>query len=235
MRYELRATCSSEINSMLLGTIGRDLLNAATGDELLAYIKSVAIVIMHKEVHRQNFTKLQQSDNESITHYIARLKSAPQLCDFSIANPTGATMVSFAEEMVATQLISGLQNQDHQSSLLKDADMLQSFKAMFDRLISLETTDKSTLRLANRESVASASAAMKSSYQKAKFQRGDGARSDGARNTSKDQQRRCDYCRRTTHPDGKSMSKSNCPAAGRTCNACGTLDHFANVCRKTAN
>ena len=108
MRYELRATCSGEINSMLLGTIGRDALNVATEEELLANIKSVAVIIMHKEVHRQNFTRLQQSENESITHFVARLKSAAQLCDFSIANPTGATMVSFAEEMVATQMISGL-------------------------------------------------------------------------------------------------------------------------------
>ena len=116
-RYELRQSCSAEVNQMLLGFVGREELNNATEQELLDHIKCVAVVVIHKEVHRQNFAKMEQGDGETITQFVARLRFQARHCEFTVENPQRLQHVSFAESMIATQMISGLRNQEHQSSV----------------------------------------------------------------------------------------------------------------------
>ena len=235
IRYELRQSCSDEINQMLLGFIGRDKLNVASEKELLEYIKSVAVVVVHKEVHRQNFGKMEQEEGESITHYVARLKTQAMLCEFTVPNPDRLPQVSFPDSMIATQMISGLRNKEHQSSVLRDAVTLSSFKSTFDRLLTLETTDKSTPHLGNRSnacpSASTMSAALKSQYRRNKFKKSTPKASE-EKEKQHQEVKKCRGCGRTTRPGGKPLSRNHCPAEGQICSNCGIKNHFAVVCEQ---
>ena len=100
-------------------------------------------------MHRQKFRILSQSPGESITCFVAGLRTQDALCEFCITCPseTCATSVSYTEDMIAGQMIAGLANVDHQAKILAEAKTLTTLKDKYDRLASLETTDQSTLHL----------------------------------------------------------------------------------------
>ena len=142
---ELRACCSADINKLLFDFVGPATLNTATESSLLAHIKSVSVKGVHKEVHRLAFVKIRQADNEPVVKYVARLQAQAALCDFTVACPTtGCQRVSYAEEMVAHQLIAGLINPEFQSMILSEATTLTSLKLKVECLQTLESTEEST-------------------------------------------------------------------------------------------
>ena len=98
IRMELRAACSPDVNQLLFEFVGPDTLDNASENELLAHIKSIAVKGVHKEVHRKHFGKVKQGDGESVTHYVARLKSQASLCGFTV-ECSCHQRVSYAEEM----------------------------------------------------------------------------------------------------------------------------------------
>ena len=101
IRMELRAACSADVNKLLFEYVGAVKLNSCTEQELLAYIKSVAVKVTHKEVHRVEFAKMTQNQGEKVTRYIARLKAKAFLCKFEIkCSCDPATIVSYADERV---------------------------------------------------------------------------------------------------------------------------------------
>ena len=147
---ELRSTCSTVASKFLFDFVGANQLNSWTEVQLLAHIiKSVAVKGVYKEVHRQKFHSLHQSPGESITRFLARLHSQAALCEFRVICPsqTCTTSVSYAENMIAGQMIAGLANVAHQAKILAEATTLTTLKAKYDRLASLETTGQSTSHL----------------------------------------------------------------------------------------
>ena len=66
---ELRMACIPELNRLLFDLMGAEALNMASGDQLLQYIKLVAVRGLHKEVHWQNFHSMKQKEGESIIHF----------------------------------------------------------------------------------------------------------------------------------------------------------------------
>ena len=114
-RNELRCTCAHEVNQLLFDIIGPATLDTCTENELLGYIKSVAVEGSHKEVHRQRFQALKQEEGQRITSFLAKLKSQAQLCDFNVTCPNQQCQrsVSYSTNMVAGQLIAGLHNTEH--------------------------------------------------------------------------------------------------------------------------
>ena len=121
IRNELRAACSKEIDKLLFNFIGADVLNSSTEEELLNHIKSVAVRGLHKEVHRQTFQSIRQKEGEPVTHFLARLRSQADFCEFSVKcsnTPDCGRQISYAEDMISGQLIAGLINNEHQSRLL---------------------------------------------------------------------------------------------------------------------
>ena len=228
LRMELRASCSSDVNKLLFEYVGPTQLDGATEEELLAHIKSVAVKGLHKEVHRMNFGKMRQADGESITHYVARLKSKASLCSFVISCACQEN-VSYAEEMISQQLVTGLRDQQHQSKILSEASTLTTLKAKVERLQILETTEEATTKLqvttGSSAAQQSEAAAAKSKYKQEKSR----PREDKSK---KPPTTRCKYCGRSSHPSGKSMERKNCPAADKKCLSCGTEGHFRAVCLK---
>ena len=226
IRNELRSTCSSVINKLLFDFVGASTLNTCSEQQLLSHIKSVAVKGVHKEVHRQKFHSLHQSPGEPITRYLARLRAQVALCEFRVTCSAGecAAPVSYAEDMIAGQMIAGLANIEHQSKILAEATTLVSLQAKYDRLISLETTDQSTSHLhaaPPKPMIPSESAAQKSQYAQQKRSKKEGRALVP-----------CKGCGETYHPPGKSMARKDCPAFGTVCRNCGIRGHLQRVCRQ---
>ena len=73
IRNELRSACTGAVNELLFNFVGPDQLDRATEEELLNHIRSVAVKAVHPEVYRQQFSRIKQSDDESITpHFVSR-------------------------------------------------------------------------------------------------------------------------------------------------------------------
>ena len=244
VRNELRCTCSHEVNQLLFDIVGPEILNSCSESQLLEYIKSVAVQGSHKEVHRQKFQALKQEEGQLVTHFLAKLKSQAQLCDFNVncPNPLCGRSVSYTTNMVAGQLIAGLHNSDHQARVLAEAASLTTLQAKFDRLVSLETTDLATRRLNMTVSPGTTSAtnAMNSNFrgqrqqhpqQRRRYQQS-GAATRPPRHIPQQAPHQqphqqiipCKGCGQTVHT-GKTMRRADCPAFNHICENCGIRGH----------
>lgn len=239
IRNELRSTCSKEVRTMLFNFIGSEFLVNASEVELVAYIKSVAVRSVHKEVHRQEFRVLRQEEGENITGFAARLKAKAIQCKFDSGKCT--SKCSYADEMISSQIISGVRNSDHRGKVLAEMDALDALPKLIERLLVLECTQKASKRFVDsprdspRDFTDGMVAAQKSSYRK--FQSSQGAppsrgrRQTGSRNQF-DGKPRCKGCGMRSHGPGKTMVRDqNCPAWGRKCHNCQQENHFKSVCR----
>jgi len=243
---ELRDSCSPEVNRMLFEFIGADKLNDThlTEEILLKDIKAVAVRSIHKEVHRWHFNQIAQDDSEKVTKFVGRLKAQAILCDYNVDCQCGRR-VSYAEEMVAQRLVSGVTNPEHQSKVLGEAEELNTLKKKVDKMISLETTDEASSKM--RLPFTSRSNPIKSSQykrdqrqkltgndRKIKPQGEDNERMKRGRSRFQrsNTRKRCRGCGRSSHPNGKTMARKDCPAWGQKCNACQKENHFEKVCEK---
>lgn len=237
IRDELRSACSKEVNQLLFNFVGQASLESANETTLLGYIKSVAVRGMHTEVHRHHFFKMTQTEGETITHFVARLRSQALLCQFSVAAtipcpcPTpehcprqcpATSPISYMDEMISSQMVSGLQNAEHQNRILAEAASLTTFKAKFDMLVSLEMTDKATPLLSHHQNslvTPSSSAATKSEYKRQKRLKND--------EKGKETPSKCRGC-------GKGCpTRKSCPANGQKCRGCKRIGHFQSVCEQS--
>ena len=242
IRNELRCACSLEVNKLLFDIIGPTILDACTEDDLLKHIKSIAVQGSHKEVHRQTFQALSQADGELVTNYLAKLKAQAHLCEFNVPCQNCQTSVSYSTDMVSAQLIAGLHNADHQARVLAEAATLTTLQSKFDKLVSLETTDQATRRLnmtvspGGGPSVTNATTSNRNPPQRRdRSNSRQPARTNNQNNNSGGASATvhpCKGCGKTSHPDGKSMRRSDCPAFDKECDNCHIKGHFQRVCKK---
>ena len=88
IRDNLRQCCEPQLNKRLFDVKGVATLNQASEDNLLGWIKEIAVKGVHKEVHRTQFVNLKQKQGETISSFYGRLKSEAALCDFVQCAPT---------------------------------------------------------------------------------------------------------------------------------------------------
>lgn len=226
IRMELRSACSSDVNKMLFEFVGADVLDTCTEADLLGHIKSVAVKTVHKEVHQMVFNMMTQNEGESVTGYVARLKSQAFLCEFrKSCSCQPAREISFADEMVAQRLIAGLANQEHQRRVLSEVATLVTLEQKIERLRVLETTDESSTVLRAPPSKPSEASAARSQYQKLKKKTAE---------TPKKEKPTCKWCGRVSHPGGKPLEKIHCPARQMECFKCKKVGHLEAVCESSA-
>ena len=65
----------------------------------------------------------------------------------SSPSPDLVKNASYAEDMIAGQMIAGLANVEHQGKILAEATSLTTLKAKFNKSVSLETTDQAMSHL----------------------------------------------------------------------------------------
>ena len=162
IRDNLRQCCSAQLNKRLFDVKGAATLNAATEENLLAWIKEIAVQGVHKEVHRTQFVHLKQKQGERINSFHGRLKAEARLCDFRMTSPetcgnadctcaNHGVQVSYQDDMVATQLVAGLYNSDHQSKVLSESSTLVTLDDKLKRLLVIEKSDTSLSTLGSNE------------------------------------------------------------------------------------
>ena len=233
IQMELRAACSQDVNKLLFEYVGAATLNSATEEELLTHIKSIAVKGTCKEVHRMNFFKIIQMEGETITQFVARLRAQAVLCQFRIEHTDSdgqIHLLSYVDDMVSQQLISGLSNHHHQTQVLSEASTLITLQAKIDKLQCLEATVSSTdqMRTTPRDTTPSTANPIRSSYKRDHRNRfTKRTPPTGFNNKSFP----CKGCGRTSH-EGKTMARKDCPAIDKFCGNCGIKGHFHTVCRK---
>ena len=225
---ELRAACSQDVNRLLFEYVGATTLDVATEVQLSAHIKSVAVKGTCKEVHRMNFFKLAQMDGETITQYIARLRAQYILCQFKVGYTDSngqPKQLSYIDDMMTQQLISGLKNHHHQNQVLSEAAVLTTLQSKIQKLQCLEATVSSTEQmrimppsLRNENTIV---APIRSSYKRD---------NRNQQSPQKPSTNRCRGCGRSSH-EGKTMSRKDCPSFNKSCGSCGIKGHFRAVCQ----
>ena len=225
IRLELRASCSTEVNKLLFEYVGPSVLNSCTEAQLLQHMKSVAVKIVQKEVHRLDFNSMLQEDGESITRWVARLRAKAFLCEFTVPCTccTPAKEISYAEEEIAQRLIAGLRNKEHTRRILADATNLKTLEEKIERLQVLETTEQSASSLSVQQHN-TAAAASKSQYKAGK---------STPKPEVEGQIQTCQWCGLPSHPGGKPLERSNCPANNKKCSRCQRKGHFGRVCKNS--
>ena len=162
-----------DVNRLLFEYVGATALNTATEEELLTYIKSIAVKGTHEEVYRMKFFRLSQMDSETVTQYVTCPRSQAILCQFKIActNHEQQTFVNFADEMITQQLILGLRNQYHQLCILSEGSVLPTLREKFQHLQCLESTEQSTnIMRSSMPPSGSVNAPIRSSYKRGRTQ-----------------------------------------------------------------
>ena len=237
---------------MLFNFVGPDALESASEEELLGYIKSVAVKTVHPEVYRQQFFVMSQNDGETITCYISRLKAKAMLCTFTQkCDGAAQCTTNHSEDMIRSQLIAGLRNAAHQSKVLGEMQQLKTLDQLTERLLTLESTEQASshLRPHNDASDGADVALIRSSYQSQRaglHNRQDTPRpemsrqspstparpnsqppSTSARPNNRSPVTSCAGCGQPAHRN----RRKQCPAHGLSCHNCGKLHHFSRVCR----
>ena len=219
IRLELRAACSSEVDKLLFEYVGSAALDECSEMDLLGHIKSVAVKIVHKEVHRMAFHKMLQQQGEPVTQWTARLKAKAFLCVFEVPCKccTPAVMTSYAEDEIAQRLVAGLINQDQKRKVL--AATLTTLDLKVKHLQTLETTEESVLSLHTPASPTDVAATV-SQYKASK-----------SKVTTPEPT--CRWCGKTSHRGGGLSDRKKCPANNKKCNRCQGKGHFGVVCEKS--
>ena len=118
---------------------------------------------------------------------------------------------------------AGLANMEHQSWVLAEAATIATLEQKFNRLVSLETTDKSISHLHNTIHPLALSSAKRSNH-KRRFK-------ETKTSSSPQYTKPCSGCWRTSNPRG-SMSRKDWPAVRLVCHNCELTGHLKKVCRK---
>ena len=226
IRNELRAAYTSELNRLLFDLLGAETLNSATEEQLLQYIRLVAVRRFHEEVHHQNFHSMRQKERESIPHFKARLRTLAKFCEFSVTcpnKPDCSQHINNSSDMVAGQMVAELANTDHQTKMLAEAATLTTQQQKFNRLVSLEMTDQSTLYFSNIMHCTTT----------VNVQRLNCKQQSREIRTSLTPQyaKPCRRCERHSHPN-RSRNCKDSPAAKMTCFDCRIIKHFERIRQK---
>ena len=160
IRDELRECCSKQLNTRLVQMHGSGSLGSCDEEQLLGYIKAIAVRGVHKEVHRAAFQGMHQQQGEMYQGYAARLKAKADLCLYVIkATACGDDLCNCAghnrqlyyrDEMVGTQLVAGALNKEHQAKILSETASLHSLEDKLDRLMALEKSESSSATLSGQ-------------------------------------------------------------------------------------
>ena len=146
-RFYLRSACSPQINETLFNFVRPDTLNTCSEEDLVDFIKSVAVKTIHIEVYCQQFFTLCKTDCESITNFISRLKAQAMLCAFTTKGSCNQNTCigSFTEDIMKSQLIAGLGNASHQSKILSEIEVLKTLEQVTTRLLALESAKRAMI------------------------------------------------------------------------------------------
>ena len=114
----LYSACCSEVQTSLINTKSNCL--SLPENELLDTIQLIVTKQTNPAVHRMNFRRIVQQENETIKEFTVRLRSAAIDCEFSCPS----CEADISSPSIKDQFISGLNNDILQTDILAKADKL---------------------------------------------------------------------------------------------------------------
>ena len=113
---QLRAACDDGLRSRVYDSGDFASLNNVT--LLLARMKELAVVTVHKSVHLMNLYKMVQQPEENIRAFSARLTGTAEMCGMSVKCNTCQVDISYRDEVVRQIIITGMFNLDIRQRVL---------------------------------------------------------------------------------------------------------------------
>lgn len=211
---ELRYCCTVELRQALFNMVGPDTLSTLTEISFLDEIKRVAVRGKNISVHRNEFHGMRQSPGQHLQDFVSSLRAKSEHCKFSVtcSNQTCNTEVSYAEAMIADQMVPGVYDKEIQADVLAKAAMLDTFQKKFDHMHCLELGKEAKSELGFPDQ--SQAAGLRSPYQQAK-------RENTIQQAKKDNP--------STGPAAsKQASKKRCHGCGGPLHGKNTREHVAN-------
>lgn len=158
---------------------------------------------VHPEVYCQQIFATRQSDGETITLFVSRLKSQVMLCAFErqCGCDNQHCTTSFSEDMIKYQIITSLWDTSHQSKILMEINCLPTLNDLVRCLLTLESTARATnhLQLTEAPQITPIKSASSQKFP--------------PHNKNKTNNDKCKGCSCKTHPKGHRQ----CPAWGKSC------------------
>ena len=192
----LRANPSTQVNDM-------------SEDDLTAAIKTLAVKVESKLVHRIRMGQSTQTPGHSIRNFHAVLKGQAKLCQFKVTCPAPAcdTVVDYSEEVILDQLVRGISDKDILSDLLGEVQTDMTLQQVVDYIARKEQA--------------------KSEQGTVSCEQTNAAQQTPGRNST------CWACQGKSHgPNTINTRKEKCPAWGANCDKCSGKGHYSSACSR---
>ena len=196
----LRANPSTEVAQM-------------TEHQLTEIIKTLAVKIESKLVHRIRMGQTTQPPGSSIRNFQASLKGQSKLCQFKVQCPTCQVDIDYSEEVILDQLVRGIGDKEILSDLLGDTKTDRSLSEVVDFIARKEQAklEQGTVSFESASAVKQLPATPVRS---------------GAATT-------CWACQQPSHgPNTFKTRQDKCSAWSVTCDKCSTKGHITKACTK---
>ena len=210
-------------------TVQNNLVNTTTNffflteHDLLNTLEAIVTKKSNPAVHQWTFSPLFQSEGESVTDFVVRLKPISPDCKFSCPG----CHKDLQPIHIKDQLILGLYNEKLQTDILAEVSHLIQLEDIIKHYEAYESAQHNQWPL---HKSTEASIAHISLYQQGKFF----PTQPLAKQANKSKSTRpCPSCGSQSHDQrGSNDCPTKCPAWGKFCNHCKIPHHFASVCQR---
>ena len=247
--YQLLETCEETLRKDLTRSYGT--LVGETEENVLRFIKILAIRPENVMVARVKLQNLHQERDEPVRSFVARLRGQAGVCNFSKTKRCHChcreeVTLDFSDDMVRDALIRGLEDEEIRLHILGQANQDMTLEETLQLAEAQECGRRSAGRLL-QPSGSQTNANATSSYRrrnnaqlKQRSTRPDQNQQPQQRNNQRSSQSfdntastTCSHCCQQGHGSGRNYysRKKNCPAFNHKCTKCNSLHHYESCCR----
>ena len=95
-------------------------VNGMTDEQLIEAVKSLAVKVESKLIHRIRMGEATQPPGTGIRNFLATLKGQAKLCQFKIVCPSCTTEIDYSQQVIQDQLVRGLSDTEILTDLMGD-------------------------------------------------------------------------------------------------------------------
>ena len=139
IRNELLNCCHEDVHLSL--DIVRGTACKQLGEEqMLERIRKTAVRTAHMSVHRKNFNKMKQEDNENFSHWVTRLHHQMQLCDYRLPceTPDCQHDHNYGDILLEEAMIANMYDQDAMAKIMNDHKVTNMYEKKFEMAMNLQ-------------------------------------------------------------------------------------------------
>ena len=228
---QLWACCSEELARAVYDS---GVKNNADEGTLISAIRKLSVRAQNKLVNVVTFLGLAQDRDETIGSFCARLRGQATVCNFetncSASSCTNKT--SYMNEMVAHQLVRGLNDVEMQEQIMGHAATTTDLDlAGITKFLEAKETGKRSTGL-----ITAAAAGGLNRLSDYKSRDRANTLPPSLQPRVEDPNVKCDYCGHTGHGrrSTREARKVSCKAYSVTCRKCNRLGHYEAVCKSRA-